>query len=137
MADVRIVVIELGELQRMIADAVRAASFQPVRADEWLDARTSGLGRRTFLRLVREGAFPASKRGKAYVARRADVDAYLERQRIAPPRTPSPPPEPPRPPDGAPFDPIASALAEGRHRRGAPGAAGQPAKSTQRTCESS
>jgi hypothetical protein len=115
MADVRIVVIELGELQEMIADAVRAASCQPVR-DEWVDARTSGLGRRTFLRLVREGAFPASKRGKSHVARRADVDAYLERQRIAPPPTPSPPPEPPRPPNGAPFDPIAAALAEGRLR---------------------
>jgi excisionase family DNA binding protein len=116
MADVRVVVIEAEELQRLIAEAVRAATSRPASADEWVDARTSGLGRRTFLRLVREGEFPASKRGKAYVVRRADVDAYLERQRIAPPPTPSPPPEPPRAPDGAPFDPIAAALAEGRLR---------------------
>ena len=115
MADVRVVVVELEELQHMIADAVRAATSPSASADDWVDARTSGLGRRTFLRLVREGTLPASKRGKAFIARRADVDAYLERQRIAPPPAPSPP-EPPRPPNGAPFDPIAAALAEGRLR---------------------
>jgi excisionase family DNA binding protein len=115
MADVRVVVVELTELQRMIADTVRAAASPPVSADEWVDARTSGLGRRTFLRLVREGAFPASKRGKAYIARRADVDRYLERQRIAPLSEPSPPAPPCRLPV-APFDPIAAALAEGRLR---------------------
>jgi hypothetical protein len=33
------------------------------------------------------GAFPVFKRGRSYVARRADVDAYIERQRVevAPP----------------------------------------------------
>jgi len=110
-----VVVVALDELQRMIADAVRAATPQPASADEWVDARTSGLGPAAFRRLAREGAFPASKRGRAYVARRADVDAYLERQRVAPPREP-PPPAPPRPPAGALFDPIAAALAEGRLR---------------------
>ncbi len=115
MADVRVVVVALDELQRMIADAVRAATPQPASADDWVGARTSGLGRRTFLRLVRDGALPASKRGKAYVVRRSDVDAYLERHRIAPPLE-ALQPEPPRPPDGAPFDPIAAALAEGRLR---------------------
>lgn len=114
MADVRLVVVELHELQRMIADAVRGATSPLASADDWVDARTCGLGRRTFLRLVREGALPASKRGKAYIVRRGDVDAYLERQRIAPPVPSSP--APPPPPDGAPFDPIAAALAEGRLR---------------------
>lgn len=113
MADVRVVVVELTELQRMIADTVRAAASPPVSADEWVDARTSGLGRRTFLRLVRAGAFPASKRGKAYIARRADVDRYLERQRVQP--DPPPEPESPPPPPGA-HDPIAAALAAGRLR---------------------
>ena len=115
MADVRLVVVDIDELQRLITDAVRAASPARSVADEWVDARTSGLGRRTFLRLAREGAFPASKRGKTYVARRADVDAYVERQRIALSPSPSSP-EPPRPPAGALFDPIAAALAEGRLR---------------------
>jgi hypothetical protein len=117
VADIRVVVVELEQLQRLIAEAVRIATAQPSNANEWVDARTSGLGPRTFRRLAREGAFPASKRGKAYVARRADVDAYLDRQRIAPKRAPSPPePSPAPPPDGAPFDPIAAALAEGRLR---------------------
>jgi excisionase family DNA binding protein len=115
VADVRVVVVEVAELERIIVEAVRAATVQPSSGDDWVDARTSGLGRRTFRRLVREGAFPASKRGKAYVARRADVDAYLERQRIAPTRAPSAT-EPSPPPNGAPLDPIAAALAEGRLR---------------------
>ncbi len=109
MADVRLVVIDVDELQRLIMDAVRAASPARSAADDWVDARSSGLGRRTFLRLAREGAFPASRRGKTYVARRTDVDAYLERQRIAPTPLPSSP-DPPRLPAGALFDPIAAAL---------------------------
>ena len=83
MADVRLVVVDIDELQRMIVDAVRSASSARQASEDWVDARTSGLGYRTFLRLAREGAFPVAKRGKAYVARRADVDAYVERQRIA------------------------------------------------------
>ena len=115
MTDVRVVVVELEELRRIIVEAVRGAASQTASSEDWVDARTSGLGPRTFRRLAREGAFPASKRGKAYVARRADVDAYLERQRIAP--LPAPPPSEPTPPLLAtPFDPIAAALAEGRLR---------------------
>lgn len=113
MADVRLVVIDIDELRRMIEHAVGSASSARSAAEDWVDARTSGLGRRTFLRLVREGAFPAARRGKAYVARRADVDAYVERQRITPPAASSPP-QPPL--AGAAFDPIAAALAEGRLR---------------------
>lgn len=112
MADVRVVVIELDELQRMIVDAVRLAASERAGSEEWVDARSSGLGRRTFLRLAREGAFPASKRGKAYVAQRADVDAYLARQRIQPTAPPTRSERLPRL-EGASFDPIAAALAEG------------------------
>jgi len=115
MPDVRLVVIDVDELQRMIVDAVRAASSARAAADDWVDGRTSGLGCRAFLRLVREGAFSAAKRGKTYVARRADVDAYVERQRITPPPALSPPQTPPSL-GGASFDPIAAALAEGRLR---------------------
>ena len=113
MADVRVVVIELDELQRMIVEAVRLATSERAGADEWVNSRNSGLGRRTFLRLAREGAFPASRRGNAYVARRVDVDAYLARQRIEP--TPARSASLPRL-EGAAFDPIAAALAEGRLR---------------------
>ena len=115
MTDVRVVVVGLEELERMITDAVRTATTQTASAEDWVDARTSGLGPSTFRRLVRERAFPASKRGRAYVARRADVDAYVERQRVAP--LPAPPPSESTPPlPATPFDPIAAALAEGRLR---------------------
>jgi hypothetical protein len=82
VADIRLVVVDIDELQRLIIDAVRTATSERRGSDDWVDGRSSGLGRRLFLRLAREGAFPVSKRGKTYVARRIDVDACLERQRI-------------------------------------------------------
>lgn len=90
--------------------------------DEWVDARTSPLPRRAFLKLAREGAFPASLVGNKFMARRRDVEAYLEGQRIRPaaaaqdqanlhssPRLPAP---------AVPSndDPVARALAAGRLR---------------------
>jgi predicted P-loop ATPase len=61
----------------------------------------------------REGAFPIFKRGRTYVAKRSDVDGYIERQRV--PVGPPPEPEPPQLPPGS-HDPIAAALAAGRLR---------------------
>lgn len=104
--------VALDELRGLLAEAVRGA--HTVRADEWVDARSSGLGRRLFLRLGREGAFPIFKRGRSYVAKRSDVDAYIERQRV-PPAPPEPESDPPQPPPGS-NDPIAAALAAGRLR---------------------
>jgi hypothetical protein len=75
VSDVRVVVVALEELRDLIADAVRSASAPQAAPDVWVDAHSSGLGRRHFLRLAREGAFPIYKRGKTYVARRGDVDA--------------------------------------------------------------
>lgn len=108
-SDTRIVVVALDELRGLLEEALRCAPVP--RPDEWVDARSSGLGRRLFLRLGREGAFPIFKRGRTYVAKRSDVDAYIERQRVEP----DPPPEPPQPPPGS-HDPIAAALAAGRLR---------------------
>src|SRR5688500_4598914 len=48
MADVRVVVIESDELARLIAAAVRSAIASQTSGNEWVDARTSGLGRRLF-----------------------------------------------------------------------------------------
>jgi hypothetical protein len=110
-SDTRIVVVALDELRGLLEEALRCAPVP--RADDWVDARRSGLGRRLFLRLGREGAFPIFKRGRTYVAKRSDVDAYIERQRVQP--DPPPGPEPPQPPPGA-HDPIAAALAAGRLR---------------------
>jgi hypothetical protein len=112
VADVRVVVVAPEELRELVADAVRsvAANATP---DEWVDARSSGLGRRLFLRVAREGAFPIFKRGRSYVAKRSDVDAYIERQRVQ--VDPPPDPQPPHPPSSR-GDPIAAALAAGRLR---------------------
>lgn len=112
MPDSRVVVVTPEELRDLIADAVRTAA-PSAKQDEWVDARSSGLGRRLFLRLARERAFPIFKRGRTYVAKRSDVDAYIERQRVEP--DPPPEPDPPQPPPGT-HDPIAAALAAGRLR---------------------
>jgi hypothetical protein len=77
-----LVVVEAEELRRLIKEAVADALPSGDARDQWVDAHSSGLGRRTFLRLAREGAFPVSKIGKRYVARQADLAAYLDTQRI-------------------------------------------------------
>jgi hypothetical protein len=112
VADVRVVVVAPDELRELVLDAVRSVAANAAH-DDWVDARSSGLGRRHFLRLAREGAFPIFKRGRSYVAKRSDVDAYIERQRVQ--VNPRPEPEPPRPPSMN-GDPIAAALAAGRLR---------------------
>lgn len=85
MTEVRLAVVSLDDLRKLVSEVVAKAVAEGVRSgDDWVDARSSLLGRRLFLRLAREGAFPVSKRGKAYVARRKDVDAYLNTQRIIP-----------------------------------------------------
>lgn len=78
----KLVVVDAEELRRMIKEAVADALLTGPAADEWVDARSSGLGRRTFLRLARDGSIPVSKIGKRYVARRADVVTYVEQQRL-------------------------------------------------------
>jgi hypothetical protein len=124
-----LVVVEAEELRRLISEAVAAALPAAVARDEWVDAHSSGLGRRTFLRLARDGAFPISKVGKRYVARRADVASYLEQRRVQErPRDRSVAPRPShrelparRPIDSDSCsiegdDPVARALAQGRLR---------------------
>jgi hypothetical protein len=112
MSQMKIVLIEPDELNQLIADAVRSALAEHPSKDEWVTARDSGLGHRRFLRLANDGAFPVSKRGKTYVARRSDIDAYLISQRIRPvqatPLTPLP--------AALIADPIAAVLAQGRLR---------------------
>jgi len=110
-SDTRIVVVALAELRSLLEEAVRSSVSQEKR-DEWVDARGSGIGRRLFLQLGREGAFPIFKRGRSFVAKRSDVDAYIERQRVE--VEPTLKPEPPKPRPLAGHDPIAAALAAGR-----------------------
>ena len=109
--DTRIVEVAVDELRSLLQEAVRSASG--AKTDEWVDARSSGLGRRLFRRLAGEGAFPIFKRGRSYVAKRSDLDAYIERQRV-PVDSPKEP-EMTQPPPAL-DDPIAAALAAGRLR---------------------
>lgn len=115
-----IVVVEAAELRRLIAEAVESVVGQQRAggANDWVDARTSPLGRRAFLKLAREGAFPVSLVGNRYMARRVDVDAYLERQRITPSQGRELRAAVPNAGDssGTGGDPIARALAAGRLR---------------------
>lgn len=73
--------------KRMLADAVveliEATIEQGSAANEWLDQKTSPLGREKHLRLVQQGKLPARKLGKRVLVRKADLDAYLEREGIA------------------------------------------------------
>lgn len=52
-----------------------------VTGDDWIDQRTSPLGRRRHRELAKSGAFPAFFEGRRWLARRADVDAYIEGKR--------------------------------------------------------
>lgn len=112
VADPRIVVVTPEDLRDLVVDAVRSV-MPNSQHDEWVDGRSSGFGRRLFLRLGHAGAFPIFKRGRSYVAKRSDLDAYIESQRV--PVDPPPGPEPPQPPPSF-HDPIAAALAAGRLR---------------------
>ncbi|UQA61829.1 hypothetical protein [Polyangium aurulentum] len=64
-------------------------------SERYYDARSSPMGRRAFLRLAREQAFPTFKAGKRLVARRADVHAWIEAQEGARARAPRKAPEAP------------------------------------------
>ena len=44
----------------------------------YYDTKTAPMGPTSFLRLAKEGAFPACKVGRKVIARRADVDAWLK-----------------------------------------------------------
>jgi len=107
-----LVLVDADELRQLIVDAVRSAVGQQASTDDWVDARTSSLGRGLFRRLVRDGTLPTRKRGKTFVVRRSEVDAYIESQRV-----PAVSPRFPVVRGGAGVaDPIAAALAEGRLR---------------------
>ncbi|MFI5298774.1 MAG: hypothetical protein ACHREM_11815 [Polyangiales bacterium] len=52
-----------------------------------MDKTTSGLGPSVFLAAARAGEFDTFRVGKRFVAREADVLAFIERQRITPRRS--------------------------------------------------
>jgi hypothetical protein len=58
-------------------DAIEGAAVT-----EWVDQKTSPLGRERHTALVRSGALPGTKDGRRIMVRRADIDAYLAKRRV-------------------------------------------------------
>jgi excisionase family DNA binding protein len=68
---------KLHSLIDEIVDAIEGSA-----TTEWVDAKTSPLGRERHNRLVREGKLRGTKDGRRVLVRRADIDAYLEKNRV-------------------------------------------------------
>lgn len=72
-----------------LLEAITAVVRAELRADRdapspaFVDKHTSGLGPSVFLAAARAGEFETFRVGKRFVAREADVRAYIERQRVA------------------------------------------------------
>lgn len=67
-----------------LADRVAARLSAP-KATEFVDQQSVGFDAKTYVRAARAGEFPASKIGRRWVARRADVERWLEGKRPRPP----------------------------------------------------
>lgn len=67
-------------LARLLAPLVAAELSS---GEAWIDQHGSPLGRRRHCELARSGAFPARCVGRRWLARPADVDAYIGAQRGA------------------------------------------------------
>jgi hypothetical protein len=72
----------LEPLVALLAERVAARVQRPQDGRGFVDARSSGLGVRVFRRAAREGAFPVFAVGRKWVARRRDVDAWIQSQRV-------------------------------------------------------
>lgn len=75
------VVAALATLLDYMKGAIREAVEGNLGQDAsgaYYDAKSAPMGPTSFLRLAREGAFPACKVGRRVLARKADVDAWLE-----------------------------------------------------------
>ncbi len=67
----------LDQLADMVAERVAARLCAPTTAD-YYDQHKNPLGKRRFLESARRGDFPSTKQGKLVLARRADVDRWLD-----------------------------------------------------------
>lgn len=67
-------------LARILAPFI-AEELRRILSDDWIDQTTSPLGRRRHCELARAEAFAASKEGRRWRARRADVEAYITASR--------------------------------------------------------
>lgn len=65
------------QLARLLAPFV-AAELRRIPSDDWVDQTTSPLDRKRHCKLAKAQAFPAHKEGRRWLARRSDIDAYIE-----------------------------------------------------------
>lgn len=77
----------LDSLLDELADRVAARLAAP-KASDFVDQQTVGFDAKTYVRAARAGAFPASKVGRRWVARRVDVEKWLDGQRARPDQAP-------------------------------------------------
>ncbi len=75
MPDLR---LELHALIDKIVDAIQTGTT----GAEWVDQKTSPLGRARHCALVRSGALPGKKDGRRILVRRVDIEKYLERKTV-------------------------------------------------------
>ena len=108
-----------AEALRVLADVLEteeASKPAPAPADaaEFVEVARAGIPPKTCRRLIKAGALPAFKVGRALCVRRADVRAWVEAQRVeqVAPRAA----EAPRPAKAA-ADPVERLIAAGRLRR--------------------
>lgn len=76
------VIAAIATLVRFAKAILREAADKGPRNGDtsgaYYDARTAPMGPTAFLRLAREGAFPAAKVGRKVIASKADVDAWIQ-----------------------------------------------------------
>jgi excisionase family DNA binding protein len=61
-----------------LVDAIEATAPK----SEWVDQKESPLGRQRHTALVRQGVLKATRDGRRVLVRRADIDAYLEKNTV-------------------------------------------------------
>lgn len=64
---------------------ITQALSELIDGDDWVDQMTSPLGRRQHCDAARSGRLRAKKLKGRWLARRADVDAYIEQHGLKPP----------------------------------------------------
>lgn len=65
------------ELVSAIANFVHVVTEAGRDDSEWVDQATSPLGRRGHIRAVKAGSLKGVRRGRSYMVRRTDMDAYM------------------------------------------------------------
>lgn len=69
------------KLHTLVDEIVNAIESQTT-ASEWVDQKSSPLGRRRHCELVRSGKLPGKKDGGRVLVRRAHLEAYLEKKTV-------------------------------------------------------